>query len=145
MGLSWCKGVAPDRARKALSMKYLLWHHLVTIVVAGGLASGCSTQPTASRDSAEPVLPAAVVPTFSPPPAGREAFVAYARSIGFGASLTNDQVATIGLSTCRSFSMNNFTFDSVVQAVKLIVATDADGFVRAAVTNLCPEQKVHLP
>lgn len=113
--------------------------------------TGCSasTHP-AARSTPSPT----VSPTLAP---GRDAFVAFAQSGGFRVSAESAaDLLDLGGQMCSALAGGGVTppqsFDQTVQlwssganGPALFTPAEAGAFVRSAVNNLCPEQKIHLP
>lgn len=110
------------------------------------LAAGCSS------GSAKATSPS---PTPSPTPSltGTAAFLAFAHTATFGSkdffSTEDDPLLNLGNSACEGFSSNGLSYGRVVQGFVESNAhpstAEAEAFVRAAVTDLCPEQSSNLP
>ena len=109
------------------------------------LTAGCSSGAAKATPSPTPSSTQALT--------GTAAFLDFAHTATFGdrdfASTEDDPLLSLGNNACEGFSASGLSFGRVVQGFVESNAhpstAEAEAFVRAAVTDLCPELASNLP
>jgi len=122
-----------------------LMKHVVLLGLLTAPAAGCSAE---SDDSTADATTSSSIATAGPVP-----FVAEARAMTFGtkdlAAASDGELLRLGKVVCDGLGIEGLGFRRVVERLVQSEAhpttTEATGFVRSAVRNLCPAQASAVP